>query len=116
MHISRTVLPALLSGLPAVLAQTSTVIAVPTPLLWQDAMAYCSQIGHVIYPVPATPTDSVYDVLDAQEDDRFWIARRAGGTCTCLNKNLSGDRLEEMPCGETFPFFCKDCSHGGDGC
>ena len=98
----------LLVALPAAMSQTSTVIVVPTPLLWQDAMAYCSQIGHAIYPVPATPTDAVYEVLDEQMEDRFWIARRAGGTCTLLNKNLGGDRLEEASCGEVLPFFCKE--------
>ncbi|SPO06421.1 uncharacterized protein DNG_09111 [Cephalotrichum gorgonifer] len=111
MYILHSNLPALLlPALPAVLAQTSTVIVVPTSLVWQDAMEYCGQIGYTIYPIPATPTDAVYDVLDAQDDDRFWIARRAGGTCTCLNKNLDveGDRLEEASCEETLPFFCKE--------
>ncbi|KAJ6442444.1 Alpha/beta hydrolase fold-1 [Purpureocillium lavendulum] len=31
-----------------------------------DAQAYCGQIGKTIYPVPATPTDAVYDVLENQ--------------------------------------------------
>lgn len=109
MHIPKSHVAALLSALPAALAQTSAVIVVPTPLLWQDAMAYCGQIGHEIYPVPATPTDAVYDVLDEQEEDVFWIGRRAGGTCTCLNQNLSSDdKMEELPCGELLPFFCKE--------
>jgi len=101
---------------PTALAQTSTVVVIPTPLIWQDAQAYCGQIGHTIYPVPATPTDAVYDVLEAQSSERFWIRRRTGGSCTCLNRDGSGDKLEEAPCGDALPFFCKDCSHGGDGC
>ncbi|KAK4092067.1 hypothetical protein Purlil1_3320 [Purpureocillium lilacinum] len=100
---------------PTALAQTSTVVVIPTPLIWQDAQAYCGQIGHTIYPVPATPTDAVYDVLEAQSSERFWIRRRTGGSCTCLNRDGSGDKLEEAPCGDALPFFCKDCSHGGDG-
>ena len=86
-------------------------------------MVYCGQFGNILYPVSETATDPVYDVLDAQDEDevKFWIARRVGGTCTCLNRRLSGYMLEgylveELRCEETLPFFCKDCSHGGDGC
>lgn len=100
----------------AALSQTSTVIVIPTPVIWQDALAICSQLGYKIYPVPATPTDSVYDVLARQQEDRFWIRRRTGGSCTSLNKNSSGDKIEEAPCGDLLPAFCKDCSYGGDGC
>lgn len=106
----------LLLTLPLAIAQTSTVVVVPTPVLWQDAQEYCGQIGHTIYPVPATSTDPVYEVLEGALNDKYWIRRRTGGSCTCLNKNLGGNKLEEAPCGDLLPFFCKDCSHGGDGC
>ncbi|KAK3330029.1 hypothetical protein B0H66DRAFT_542581 [Apodospora peruviana] len=104
-----------------ILAQTSTVLVIPTPLLYQDAQALCQGRGPnglgTIYPVPATPTDPVYEVLANQPEDRYWIRRRMGGSCTCLNKNGSGDKIEEAPCGDLLPAFCKDCSHGGgDGC
>lgn len=110
--LSRRLLGALMPLLlasPAVLAQTSTVVVIPTPLLWQDAMALCGQMGHSIYPVPATPTDPVYKVLEEQPEDRFWISRRTGQSCTCLNKNgAAGDLLlEEAPCGELLPAFCQ---------
>ncbi|PKS12602.1 hypothetical protein jhhlp_000810 [Lomentospora prolificans] len=89
MHPSvSSLLASLFLTLPVVLAQTSTVIVVPTPLQWQDAHAYCDQIGYTIYPVPATPTDPVYEVFDAQPNDRYWIRRRTGGSCTCLSKNI----------------------------
>ncbi|KAK3185869.1 hypothetical protein K4F52_005323 [Lecanicillium sp. MT-2017a] len=100
---------------PPVLAQTSTVIAKPTPLKWIDANKAC--LG-TIYPVPAMPTDAVYEVLDAQTQyDKWWIARRGATTCTYLNKNASGLRLEEASCYDLMPFFCKDCElGGGTGC
>lgn len=96
----------LLLALPAVLAQTSTVIVVPTPMIWQDAAAYCGQIGHAIYPVPATPTDPVFKFLKEQPNDRYWISRRRGGSCTCLSKNVGEDMIDEAPCGDLLPFFC----------
>lgn len=91
---------------PTVLAQTSTVVVMPTPLNWQDAYARCQQLGHTIYPVPATTTDPVYAVLEQQTGDRYWIARRRGGSCTCLKKDGAGDLLEEAPCGDLLPAFC----------
>jgi hypothetical protein len=91
------------------LAQTSTVIVLPTPVTWQDALAACQQLGHAIYPVPATPTDPVYEVLEAQPGpaDRYWIARRRGGSCTCLSMGGAGVLVEEMPCGDLMPAFCQ---------
>jgi hypothetical protein len=94
-------------NLSVAMAQTSTVIVIPTPMEWQEAWSYCAQIGHAIYPVPATPTDPVYGVLEVQPNDKYWIQRRAGGSCTCLNRYLGGDQLEEAPCGDLLPFFCK---------
>lgn len=87
---------------------TTTVIVVPTSLTWDGALARCQELGHVIYPVPATPTDPVYAVLDRQPGDRYWISRRRGGSCTCLKKDGNGDRLEEAPCGDLLPAFCKE--------
>jgi hypothetical protein len=60
-----------------------------------------------MYPVPATLTDPVYSVLDQQSGDKYWISRRAGGSCTCLDKNGAGDLLEEQPCGDLLPAFCR---------
>jgi hypothetical protein len=97
---------ALLLLAPATFAQTSTIVVMPTPLAWQDAYTRCQQLGRTIYPVPATPTDPVYAVLAQQAGDRYWIARRAGGSCTCLNKDGAGDLLEEAPCGDLLPAFC----------
>ena len=114
-RIHRNLFPILFLS-SAVLAQTSTVIVIPTPLLYQDAQHLCGSGDRTIYPIPATPTDPVYEVLKSRPEDRFWIRRRGGTTCTCLNKNLGGDMLDEAPCGELLPVFCKDCSHGGDGC
>jgi hypothetical protein len=82
------------------------VVVMPTPLNWQDAHARCQQLGHTIYPVPATPTDPVYAVLEQQTEARYWIARRRGGSCTCLVKDGAGDLLEEAPCGDLLPAFC----------
>jgi hypothetical protein len=106
----------LLLSIGRVSAQTSTVIVIPTSLVWQDALARCQGLGHPLYPVPATPTDSVYKVLQNQPGSRYWIRRRTGGSCTCLNKNGTDDLVEEAPCGDLLPAFCKNCSHGGDGC
>ncbi|CAI4214018.1 unnamed protein product [Parascedosporium putredinis] len=94
----------------------STVIAVATPLAWFDAYAYCQQIGHTIYPVPATPTDPVLEAFEALPGDRYWVQRRTGQSCTCLSENAGSDMVEEAPCGDLLPFFCKDCTWGGDGC
>lgn len=106
--------------LPAtILAQTSTVIVIPTPLPYQDAQSVFSGLGpsHSMYPVLATPTDPVYAVINARPEQRFWIRRRGGGTCTNLNKGLgSGDLVYEGVCGEALPAVCKDCRFGGDGC
>ena len=106
----------LLLGVPAALCQTSTVTVVPTPQPWDGALSRCLELGYSIYPVPATPTDPVYAALQAQPGDRYWIRRRRGGSCTCLNKNGSDNLVEEAPCGDLLPAICKDCSHGGDGC
>jgi len=60
-----------LLGVPAALCQTSTVIVVPTPQPWDGALSRCLELGYSIYPVPATPTDPVYAVLQAQPGDRY---------------------------------------------
>ena len=103
-----TLLLLLLLTPPPALAQTSTITVLPTPLAWQDASARCQQLGpgHALYPVPATTTDRVYALLAQQPGERYWIARRAGGSCTCLNKDGAGDFLEEAPCGDLLPAFC----------
>jgi hypothetical protein len=106
----------LLLSVSSASAQTSTVVVIPTSLVYQEAQARCQELGHPLYPVPATPTDSVYAVLRNQPGSRYWIRRRTGGSCTCLEKNGTGDWVEEAPCGDLLPAFCKDCSHGGDGC
>ncbi|KAK0666408.1 hypothetical protein QBC41DRAFT_325790 [Cercophora samala] len=90
-----------------VLAQTSTVKVIPTPVTWYDALSLCQASGDTIYPVPATTTDLVYAVINNRSEDRFWIARRRGGSCSCLNKNSSGDLLEEAPCEELLLPICK---------
>ncbi|KAK4170878.1 hypothetical protein QBC36DRAFT_341099 [Triangularia setosa] len=89
------------------LAQTSTVKVIPTPVTWYNALAACEGSGDTLYPVPATTTDPVYAVLQNRPEDRFWIARRRGGSCTSLNKNSSGDLLEEAPCEDLLPAVCK---------
>lgn len=100
-------IPFLLLLTPATLAQTSTVVVLPTPVTGYDAAAQCQQMGYIIYPLPATPTDPVYEVFAARSETKFWITRRTGGSCTCLVKNGSGDLLEEAPCGEELPAFCQ---------
>jgi hypothetical protein len=87
-------------------ATPSSVIVIPTPGTWDDARDGCNALGHTLYPVPASPTDQVYSVLVQQPGDKYWIARRRGGSCTCLNKEGTGDLLEEAPCGEELPAFC----------
>ncbi|KAK4097956.1 hypothetical protein N658DRAFT_257039 [Parathielavia hyrcaniae] len=96
----------------------SQIIVIPTPGPWASAAAACQLLGgYTLYPVPASPTDPVYSVLAQQPGsvgDKYWIARRRGGSCTCLVKRWEGegegevdsDLLEEAPCGEELPAFC----------
>ncbi|KAK4241855.1 hypothetical protein C8A03DRAFT_11922 [Achaetomium macrosporum] len=92
---------------PGALTQPSAlVVVVHTPQTWQDALAHCQEMGHIMYPVPATPTDPIYNVLEQQPGENYWISRRTGGSCTCLDKNGVGDLLEELPCGDLLPAFC----------
>lgn len=102
-------------------AQTSTVIIIPTPLPYQSALSVCAGLGpsgsYSMYPVPATPTDPVYAVIAERPEQRFWIRRRGGRTCTNLNKELQDwTKLDEAICDEELPAVCKDCRFGGDGC
>ncbi|KAK4149373.1 hypothetical protein C8A00DRAFT_18925 [Chaetomidium leptoderma] len=88
------------------LAQSSTVVVMPTPVTWQNALANCQDQGYNLYRVPVSPTDPVYAVMEQQPAERFWITRRRGGSCTCLSKNGAGDLLEEAPCEDLMPAFC----------
>jgi hypothetical protein len=88
------------------LAQSSTVVVMPTPVEWYDAVARCAEIDLPLYHVPTSTSDPVYDVLDEDPGERYWISRRHGASCTCLAKNGSGDWLEEAPCGDLLPVVC----------
>lgn len=87
-------------------AQLSTVVPMPTPVPWQEALARCSEMDLPLYRVPTSTEDPVYDVLWQQPADRYWITRRRGGSCTCLSKQGAGDLLEEAPCEDLMPAFC----------
>ncbi|KXX78605.1 hypothetical protein MMYC01_204480 [Madurella mycetomatis] len=93
------------------LAQTTTgIVVMPTPLDWDNAYARCRELGYGMYPVPASPTDAVYDFVKNEPGDRFWITRRRGGSCTFMFKEPGGDLVAEAPCGEPLPAVCKMCS------
>lgn len=92
---------------PASLAQTSTLVVQPTPLPWQDAYTRCQQLGYTIYPAPASPSDQAFAILPQLPEDRYWVARRTGQSCTCVFKSEGGEPgVEEMPCGDELPSFC----------
>jgi hypothetical protein len=85
---------------------SSTVVVMPTPVEWYDAVARCADMGLPLHHVPTSTSDPVYDVLDKDPGERYWISRRHGASCTCLTKNGSGDWLEEAPCGDLLPVVC----------
>ncbi|KAK3902812.1 hypothetical protein C8A05DRAFT_33468 [Staphylotrichum tortipilum] len=106
MHPPTSLLPLLLLT-TAALAQTSTLLVQPTPLPWQDAYTRCQNLSYTIYPAPSSPSDQAYAVLVSLPEERYWVARRTGGSCTCVRKSEGGEPgLEEMPCGDELPSFC----------
>ncbi|KAK3299910.1 uncharacterized protein B0H64DRAFT_437118 [Chaetomium fimeti] len=92
---------------PSAIAQTSTVRYMPTPVPWQEALSRCQEWNMSLYPVPKSTDDPVYDALNQHPLPTYWISRRRGGSCTCLNREgPDDDKLEELPCGEELPAFC----------
>ncbi|KAM7187712.1 hypothetical protein V8F20_010849 [Naviculisporaceae sp. PSN 640] len=128
LSLSRSLLPFLTlfvtHGFQPSSAQTSTVIIIPTPLPYQSALSICANMGgpsqtgkYSMYPVPATPTDPVYAAIASRPEQKFWIRRRGGRTCTNLNKAVQDwTLLDEAICDEELLAVCKDCRFGGDGC
>lgn len=88
---------------------TTGIAVIPTGLTWDGALARCRELGGDIYPVPATPTDSVYTFLESYPQGLYWISRRGATTCTCIVNidDGGGDSLSEAPCGELHPAVCK---------
>lgn len=103
MLLSTTLLLPLL--VPA-LAQSSTVVVMPTPVPWYDASDRYAELDLPLYHVPASTNDPVYDVLNQHCGDRYWISRRHGASCTCLTKSDSAGWLEEAPCGDLLAVVC----------